>query len=32
MDFNDTPDEATFRAEAAQWLADNRLTAEIPRA
>ncbi len=28
MDFNDTPDEATFRAEAAQWLADNRLTSE----
>ncbi|MGB0764955.1 MAG: acyl-CoA dehydrogenase family protein, partial [Luminiphilus sp.] len=28
MDFNDTPDEASFRAEAAQWLADNRLTSE----
>ena len=28
MDFNDTADEAAFRAEAATWLADNQLTAE----
>lgn len=25
MDFNDTPEEAAFRAEAATWLADNHL-------
>lgn len=26
MDFNDTPEEAAFRAEAASWLAANQLT------
>lgn len=28
MDFNDTPEEALFRAEAAAWLAANKLTEE----
>jgi len=28
MDFNDTAEEATFRNEAAAWLANNQLTAE----
>ena len=28
MDFNDTPEEAEFRAEVAAWLADNHLTPE----
>ncbi|MBV1884042.1 MAG: acyl-CoA dehydrogenase family protein [Pseudomonadales bacterium] len=26
MDFNDTPEEAKFRAKAATWLSDNKLT------
>ncbi len=31
MDFNDTPEEALFRAEAAEWLKANALTAEETR-
>ncbi len=31
MDFNDTPEEAQFRAEVAKWLATNALTAEETR-